>query len=100
MPNGGYKSEYDDMTLWVENFDCGSKAIKIEPGEKDMVGTVACSVARSSYESEEEYDSICKWLCGMGDATGEFITDDDCYYIVIVYQEGGREYDNDIPRWP
>lgn len=82
----GFGSNYDEMTLWLAAIQEGAVATKIEKidGEYEITnGAVVAATAKSDYDTEDEYFKVCDELCGDGDVTGEFITNNDCYYVVI-----------------
>ena len=84
---GGFVSGYEGTQLWVKDFKVGAKAAEIkvieDSGYLISTGIVTEVVAMSSFSSEAEYFTACDTLCDAGDVTGEFIVDNDCYYVVI-----------------
>ena len=96
----GFATEYDDMTLWVENPEEGAKAYHITVNGEGTYDVIPCQVTkvikRSDLNSEEEYSEACDELLGEseGVATGEFFTFDDCYYIEIDSTSDSETYDD------
>lgn len=85
----GYASEYEDFTMWVETFKVGATATKISKNEngkyvvENGVITAVVGQYRDFDGDTDKYSDACEDLLGDGDATCEFITNDDNVYVVI-----------------
>lgn len=88
-------TEYEDMILYAEKLEVGARAWKVNKNfidkERDEVDEL--KIMHSIYRSDntKEYDRICA-IDGFidayndyFDASGEFITDDDCVYVYFEY---------------
>lgn len=88
--NGGFCSEYDDMSLWVKDFNVGAEAAYITKNEngtttiKNGVVSKVTSLYRDNDNDKDKYDEACNEILNCDcSVSGEFITDDDSFYVAI-----------------
>ena len=82
---GGIASEYDDQILWIENPEVGASAAKIVDDSEYTPCVVSKIIARSDYDSEDDYSAACDEIIGESEAecTGEFVTIEEIYYVEL-----------------
>lgn len=99
----GIASEYTSGVTWVEKILVGSDAIRIEKlgGTYEItLGKVISVVCKSEFSTQEEYfENMDRMMCSSKGYTCEFITDSDCYYVEIQFEDESKladcvEYDN------
>lgn len=86
----GYCSDYDDMTLWIQEPKEGAKAACINrtPDGTYEVSTGTINKIISQYGDFDgdsaKYLKACDEMLCDDDAAGEFITDEDSYYVSLI----------------
>lgn len=86
----GYLSDYDDMMLWIQEPKEGARAASIDrnPDGTYEINTGTINNIISQYGDfggdSAKYLKACDEMLYDDDATGEFITDEDSYYVSLV----------------
>jgi hypothetical protein len=86
-------TDYDDMDLYTESFEIGSKAWKVnkEENAETEIDEMKLVHMYSRNNDTEWYDDICEndefidVYNGEYDVSGEFILDNDCVYCYFEY---------------
>ena len=86
---GYHVSFYDDMRLYAKSFHVGDTVYKVdEDGTEE--GTICFvfprSIQRDMYDRMTEMDFLSLYR-GDYDFSGEFILDDDCFYVFCKRKE-------------
>ena len=85
----GIVTDYDDFYLWIEEPKANANAkyvAKDEDGEAVSItpAKIKKIIIHSQFDSEEAYsDASDEMMSGEFDATAEFVTADDTYYVGI-----------------
>lgn len=93
----GIVTDYDDFYLWVEEPKANANAkfiAKDVEGEPDFITNAVINniATRSDFDSEEAYSEASDEIMGGDyDASAEFMTADDTYYISVKFV-GEREH--------
>ncbi|MBO4389652.1 MAG: hypothetical protein J5825_02180 [Lachnospiraceae bacterium] len=96
----GIVTEYDDFMLWVEQLEENASSYVINKNEDDEASSAISAevrkvVARSDYDSEEEYSDAVEELEGEGfDTCAEFVTDDGIFYVGVEWVDEEQPVDS------
>ena len=92
-----FESEYDDFTLYTKGFKHGDKAWLLESGDVTELVVYDSVVRSEEMKAGVNYDALSD-IDLMGrvdeyDCSGEFVTDDDIYYVFFdfVKESTGKE---------
>lgn len=98
--NNGIVTDYDDFYLWIEEPQLNANAkyiAKDEDGEAvSITPAVIKKIAiRSQFDSEEAYsDASDEIMGGDFDASAEFMTIDDTYYVGVEFVGDEEQVDS------
>ena len=64
----GIASEYDDQILWIENPEVGANVANIVGDSEYTPCVISKIIARSDYDSEDDYSTACDEIMGESEA--------------------------------
>lgn len=90
----GIASEYTSGVTWVEKILVGSDACRIEKfGDRYEItsGKVSSVICKSEFPTQDVYfEQIDRMIDLSKGSTCEFITDEDCYYVEIQFENESK----------
>lgn len=98
LEQSGYpQTEYEDMILFAEKFDVGAKIYRVNVTEQAIeLGEIVHIIHRSEnpdWYDAHDYADFDKSLKGVSYSfSGEFILDDDCYYVFAEVDVNSTRY--------
>lgn len=93
--SGGIASEYDDQIIWIDRPEVGADAAQIIDETEYTPCKVTKVIVRSECADEDEYSDLCDEAIGEGaTCTGEFMTIEEVYYVVLDAEGDAETFDS------